>query len=54
MERSRLGEVLFLAPIHKGASDAEVIAALKQTIKQVQETLLPTQEDFATDRGRHI
>ena len=45
MERSLVKEA-FLAPVREGASDAEVIAALRLTIKQVQETLLPNQEEL--------
>lgn len=46
MDRLRIADVPLLVPIHKDASEAEVIAALSETIRQVQETLLPTQEDL--------
>jgi len=46
MEQSLIKDLPFLPPIPEGASDAEVIAALRLTIKQVQETLLPTQEEL--------
>lgn len=46
VERLRAGDVPLLTPLRKDATDADVIEALTQTIRQVQETLLPTQEDL--------
>lgn len=46
MERSLIKDVPVLAPVRGGASDAEIIAALRLTNKQVQETLLPNREEL--------